>query len=76
MSEKFKPFIAHATCCDSLMLMMRPRAYVSCKCGGTSVDAGNGFYHRLNVKEGIQLPPFYWQAKKGSLLMVRKKKKR
>ena len=54
---------------------MRPRMYVSCKCGATAVDAGNGLYHRLNVKEGVQLPPFYYQNKKGSLIMVRKKKR-
>ena len=72
---KFKPFIAHAMCCDSLLLLMRARAYVSCKCGKTSVDAGDGHYHRLNVHEGIEFPPFYRQQKKGSLVMVRKKKK-
>lgn len=75
MKNKFKPFIAHSTCCDSLMLMMRPREYVTCVCGATSVDAGNGYYHRMNIKEGVEMPHFYWQRKKGSLLMVRKKKR-
>ena len=75
MKDAFKPFIAHSQCCDSLLLLMRPRMYVSCKCGATAVDAGNGLYHRLNVKEGVQLPPFYYQNKKGSLIMVRKKKR-
>lgn len=71
----FKPFIARANCCDSLLLLMKQRVYVSCKCGKTSVDAGDGYYHRLNVIEGVELPRFYYQKKKGSLVMVSRKKK-
>ncbi len=72
----FKPFVAHAKCCDALLLLMRPRAYVTCVCGKTSVDAGDGYYHRLNVHEGVELPPFYWQKKKGSLVMTPKRKQK
>jgi hypothetical protein len=72
---KFKPFVAHAQCCDSILLLLRARAYVSCKCGKTSVDAGDGYYHRLNVHEGVSLPLFYWQRKKGDTVLLRKKKR-
>ena len=58
-----------------MLLLMKQRVYVSCKCGKTSVDAGNGYYHRLNVIEGVELPRFYYQKKKGSLVMVSRKKK-
>lgn len=73
--SKFKPFVAHAQCCDSILLLLRPRAYVGCKCGKTSVDAGDGYYHRLNVHDGVALPPFYWQRKKGDAVLLRKKKR-
>lgn len=73
---KFKPFVARSKCCESLLLLMRPRFYVSCPCGKTSVDAGNGYYHRLNVHEGVEMPTFYYQKKKGSLVMIPKKKKK
>jgi len=59
----FKMFIAHAKCCDSLILLLKPRWYVSCKCGKTSVDAGDGYYSRLNVAEGVEYPSFYKQKK-------------
>jgi hypothetical protein len=55
---------------------MKPRVYVSCKCGKTAVDAGDGYYHRLNVHEGVETPRFYYQKKKGSLVMVSRKKKK
>jgi len=54
---------------------MKPRVYVTCKCKKTSVDAGDGYYHRLNVHEGIGYPTFYRQSKKGSLMMVSRKKR-
>lgn len=73
--KMFKPFIARSQCCDSLLLLMKPRVYVTCKCKKTSVDAGDGYYHRLNVHEGIGYPIFYRQSKKGSLVMVSRKKK-
>ena len=72
---KFKMFIAHAVCCDSLILLLRPRAYVSCKCGNTSVDAGDGYYHRINTKHSTPIPKFYRQPKKGVFYMVTKTKK-
>lgn len=71
----FKPFVARAECCDTLLLLMKPRVYLSCKCGKTSVDAGDGYYHRLNVHEGVALPVFYWQTKKGAMIMAPKRKK-
>lgn len=71
----FKPFVARAECCDTLLLLMKPRVYLSCKCGKTSVDAGDGYYHRLNVHEGVALPTFYWQRKKGAMTMVPKRKR-
>ena len=74
-SHKFKPFIAHAKCCDSLLLLLKPRVYVSCTCLKTAVDAGDGYYHRLNVHDGVELPRFYYQKKKGSFTMVSRKKK-
>jgi hypothetical protein len=73
--KKFKPFVAHAQCCDSILLLLRARAYVGCRCGKTSVDAGDGHYHRLNLHEGVPYPPFYYQKKKGDALMVRRKKR-
>lgn len=69
-------FIAHAKCCDSLILLLKPRWYVSCKCGKTSVDAGDGYYHRLNVHEGVEMPPFYWQKKRGDMHLTQKAKKK
>lgn len=75
-NNPFKMFIAHAKCCDTLLLLLKPRWYVSCKCGKTSVDAGDGYYHRLNVHEGVEMPPFYWQKKRGDMLLTRKAKKK
>jgi hypothetical protein len=73
--KTFKGFIALTSCCDSLLILMRPRAYVECSCGRTSVDAGDGYYYRLNLHEGIDAPKFYQQAKKGSLVMKPTKKR-
>lgn len=71
--SKFKLFVAHAKCCDSLLLLLKPRWYVSCECGKTSVDAGDGYYHRLNVHEGVEPPPFYYQNKRGQMFLKTKK---
>ena len=73
---KFKPFVAHAMCCDTMLLLVRPRAYVTCKCKWTSVDAGDGHYFRTNVHQEALPPVFYWQKKKGSMVMSRKGRKR
>ena len=67
--KTFKGFVARSACCDSLLLLMRPRDYVACSCGKTAVDAGDGHYYRMNIHEGIDPPSFYQQAKKGSLVM-------
>jgi hypothetical protein len=74
-SSKFKPFIAHAKCCDSLLLLLKPRVYVACTCLKTAVDAGDGHYHRMNIHEGVEMPRFYSQKKKGSFVMVSGRKK-
>lgn len=50
--------------------------YVSCKCGRTSVDAGDGLYSRVNSHDGIPLPKYYKQSKKGSLVMTSKQSKK
>lgn len=76
-SNKFKPFIARTNCCDSLILLTRERQYTSCPCGKTSVDAGDGYYHRINCHEDTGLPVFYRfhrMARKHKNIMVCKKK--
>lgn len=72
--NKFKPFIARSNCCDTLLMLLRPRAYVTCKCGKTAVDAGDGLYYRMNVEGGVRVPTFYSQKKKGDKVMVPNKR--
>lgn len=59
----FTPFLAQCGYCQSLIPLFRPRYYGSCPCGVTSVDAGDGLYMRLNIKEGNPLPTYYTWSK-------------
>jgi hypothetical protein len=68
----FKPFIARARCCDSLLMLFRPRQYTECQCGKTSVDAGDGGYWRMNVVDSAPLPLIYSQEDRGRPIMTRK----
>lgn len=77
MKNSFQPFIARTACCDSLLLMTRERQYTSCPCNKTSVDAGDGYYHRVNCDESVGLPTlykFHHMKKKHRGVMVRRKK--
>lgn len=69
---KFKPFAVHAKCCDSILILARPRAYVACKCEKTAIDAGDGFYWRMNLDESAPRPAFY-QARRGKHYLTRTK---
>jgi len=70
----FKPFIVRTACCDSLLLMTRPRVYVTCSCGATAVDAGNGYYHRINTPHSLDILTFYRPTRKLRVFKPRKKK--
>ena len=72
----FKPFVVRSGCCDSILLLIRPKIYLTCKCGNTSIDAGDGYYMRTNIVEGTPLPIYYRQPKKGSYVMVARPKKK
>lgn len=62
-TKKFQPFIAQCGSCGDLLVLARPRLYLSCGCGVTSVDAGDGYYMRVNTMEGYRYPEFYQSVK-------------
>lgn len=55
--SKFKPFVTQCVHCKDLLLLVRPRMYITCGCKKTSVDAGDGYYMRYNC---IDIPTEYW----------------
>lgn len=59
----FTPFLAQCSHCKGLIPLFRERYYGSCPCGVTSVDAGDGLYMRLNLKDGNPLPTYYTWSK-------------
>lgn len=43
----FKPMVFIAQCCDTALLLRRPHQLVACKCKQVTMDAGNGYTHRV-----------------------------
>lgn len=44
--KMFLPYAATCGSCKDLMVTVRPRHFVTCKCGDSNLDAGDGIYWR------------------------------
>lgn len=58
----FRPYAATCGICHDLMVTLRPRHFVSCKCGASNLDAGDGLYWRC----GGSIDDV-WQLRKGTI---------
>lgn len=46
--KKWYPVAGMCGKCQDLMVTVRPRHFVSCKCNESSIDAGDEYYFRYN----------------------------
>ena len=60
--NQFLPYAATCSVCDDLMVTVKPRHFVTCKCGKSNLDAGDGYYWRC----GGQVAQV-WKLRKGTL---------
>ena len=58
----FLPYAATCNHCDDLMVTVRPRHFVTCSCGASNLDAGDGYYWRC----GGEISQV-WKLRKGTL---------
>lgn len=57
--KRFLPYAATCGKCGDLIVTTRPRHFVSCKCGLSSIDAGDGYYWR-----GVGLVSQVWKMRR------------
>lgn len=64
--KSFLPYAATCKSCKDLMITLKPRHFVTCNCGKSNLDAGDGLYWRCGgridkvwqLREGTNETPY------------------